>query len=613
MYDPSVRHSTAEFDYSPWSQLPAPEPRTYNPDPDFFYHNTVKHLIKDTVRLMSNGLHIDLDRVEELEATLDGQLAQVHADIAVNPLIIEFLKDQHKGLISEYIDDKRSKMRTIDYYIKPFKHSDMVHRSYFMHLFAQQQGIPIPSDTLPGSSISKWPTNLVKTFASTRPVLQRLINGTLTHPLIDKAMQLLAQHKCDLYNDKYLADIQALKVDPPTFNPNSSLQKQAFFDFYSIESDKTSKKTGLPSWERGEIERINKETADDNMRAFTQSLIDFSFAAIVRQNFIEAFYKYTVNDRLYGQYKLLGAKTGRYTSNSPNMLNAPSSKSRFAKPLKRCFIAPEGFVIAAIDYSALEDRVIANLTGDVNKTILQTDTSLDGHLFHAAIYFRKQFVEILGNLPHRELAIAAKAALDAGNKDIKKYRDLSKNVTFGASYGAYPPKIASTIKCSVEQATEIFNAYHNDMYPSITDYRENYVLPTTLEHGRIHLGLGFYIHSDDPKRDIRTLNNATAQFWSILTALTINKLHHLIDEAGLQNDIIVTSTIYDSIYMEVRDDPAIIQWLNDRIIPIMTTDFMENQTVPNDAQLELGLDWSNLHGIPHNATIDDITSVLEIL
>jgi len=316
-YQSTERHSTAEVAYSPHSLLPAPEPKTYNPDPDYFYHNVAKHLIKDSIRLMGNGLHIDLDRVEELEATLDGQLAQVHADIAVNPLIIEFLKDQHKGLISEYIDDKRSKMRTIDHYLKPFKHSDMVHRSYFMHLFAQQQGIPIPSDTLPGSTISKWPTNLVKTFASTRPVLQRLIDGTLVHPLIDQAMQLLAQHKCDLYNDKYLSAIAKPDVSFPVFNPNSSLQKQAFFDYYGIESDKMSKKTGLPSWERGEVERVNKETADDDLRAFTQSLIDFSFAAIVRQNFIEGFYRYTVEDRLYGQYKLLGAKTGRFTSSNP--------------------------------------------------------------------------------------------------------------------------------------------------------------------------------------------------------------------------------------------------------------------------------------------------------
>ena len=151
------------------------------------------------------------------------------------------------------------------------------------------------------------------------------------------------------------------------------------------------------------------------------------------------------------------------------------------------------------------------------------------------------------------------------------------------------------------------------MYPGITDYRENYVLPTAKQNGRIHLGLGFYLHTDDAARDIRSLNNATAQFWSILTALAINRLHKLIDDAGLQNDIQVTSTIYDSVYFEVTADPIIVKWLNDHIIPIMTADFMHNQTVHNEADLEIGLSWADLHKLPHNAPFSEIQSIMEQL
>ena len=147
------------------------------------------------------------------------------------------------------------------------------------------------------------------------------------------------------------------------------------------------------------------------------------------------------------------------------------------------------------------------------------------------------------------------------------------------------------------------------MYPGVTSYRENYVLVAAKEHGRVHLGLGFYINSDDPERDIRTLNNSTCQFWSILTALAINKLHQLIDDAGMEKDVIITSTIYDSIYLEIRDNPETIKWVNDRIVPIMEQDFMEEQIVHNSADLEIGPDWAELYTLPHNASIQQIREV----
>ena len=147
------------------------------------------------------------------------------------------------------------------------------------------------------------------------------------------------------------------------------------------------------------------------------------------------------------------------------------------------------------------------------------------------------------------------------------------------------------------------------MYPGVTDYRENYVLPFVRANGYIHTGLGFRLYSDSPDKDIRSLNNATCQFWSILTAFTINKLHQRIDAEDLGSDIKITSSIYDSIYGIVKDDPKTIKWLNDLIVPTMEKDFMEGQIVKNSVDLEIGPDWATLFKLPHNATIREIKEI----
>lgn len=176
--------------------------------------------------------------------------------------------------------------------------------------------------------------------------------------------------------------------------------------------------------------------------------------------------------------------------------------------------------------------------------------------------------------------------------------------------GAYPPKVAAALKISLEEAQAIFDNYHNVLYPSITEYRENYVLPTSKERGELHLGLGFTLKTDDADSDIRTLTNATCQFWSILTALTINRMHQLIDEKGYEDDVKVISTIYDSIYFEVTKDPVIVKWVNDNLIKTMLVDFMENQTIHNEAESEVGLDWADTIKLPNDASIELVTEIL---
>ena len=611
---------------NPIDLLPLPEPRNSDYPDGWFYEQVAKPLIKDTIRIMYNGLPIDLDKVKDLEVELDSILEGVQNTVNSNKYIQEFQKFKYPQVAAELKSEIESKMRPPEYYLKEFKPDHMTYRSYFMQVFIERHAedfydVVTPlEEVAPG--VPKWTVRDVKPYVDRFHELKQLIAKTISPnaPNALEAMRRFAADKSEVWNRSYLTQIADIKFSTvmTDFNPGSSKQLREFFDWLGVEPIEFSKDTGEPSWGREQIEELHRSEKDPDLIELYQAFIDRSFAAIVRQNFINAFFNYSVEHEdgvhyLHGNYRLLGAKTGRYTSDKPNMLNTPSTGSIYSKPIKRCFIAPPEFIVAGIDYAALEDRVVANITQDDNKLGLFLE-GLDGHSLSATYYYPDRVKALIGDFTdNKEASKKLKALVDSGNKEAKSVRQDAKPISFGLAYGAYPKKVASQVKIPIEEAQAIFDAYHNEMYPSITDFRENYVLPTASSEGRIHMGMGYYLRTDNADKAIRTLNNSQAQFWSTLTALTINKLHTAIDEAGYQDDIIITSTIYDSIYFIVREDPVIIKWLNDTIVPIMETDFIINQTVSNSADLEIGLDWSDIRTLSHNASLEEITRLLKEL
>lgn len=595
MSDTSVR---------PYQRLPMPMPCDFDPsddEPDYFYNNFVHHFIPDMLRMTTTGLNIDQKAVEELRTTIDKVLDSVTETLASSAVIAEYQEKRYPKLFAKYKEETLKSIRTVTDYTKPYNNKNIVHRTYLVNCYLEDN--EHNQDTK-----EKWTVKELKDYNLwiQSSFIDRVISNQIeaTNVYAVSAMVDLAEDKLELWNrPRYNKVEQGITVPP--FNPASSLNKKEFFEMVGSSVLSRSKDTGEASWGRKEIEVLLKETPEGDLKNVLQAFIDHSFSGIIKNNFLSAFDSYTIDDVLYGNIKLFGAKSFRNTSNSPNLLNMPSSGSIYAKPLKKCFIPPKGMLVYAIDYSALEDRVIANLSGDVNKLSVFTD-GIDGHSLAAIFYDPKEAENIVGKFKSiPEAAKKLKKMVDAEIEIAIKFRQKYKATSFGLAYGKFPDSDSGGI---ITQ--KIFDSYHKELYPQITKYRENYVLPYTKENGYIHLGLGCRLLSDNAETDIRTLNNATCQFWSILTLIAINELNYRIYKEGLEHSIQVTSTIYDSVYLNVENDSSVIKWLNDTLVEIMNVNYIKGEIVHNECVGEIGTDWSNLKRLNNNASIQDIKTLL---
>lgn len=106
-------------------------------------------------------------------------------------------------------------------------------------------------------------------------------------------------YESDKLTDGYKEYEKKLRIAERYHNPLPSLPKNKY------------------SWDRDNIEAILKSTTDQDEIEMLQALVDYSFGAIVKNNFIKAFYEYTIDGRLYGDLKLFGAKSFRLTSSNP--------------------------------------------------------------------------------------------------------------------------------------------------------------------------------------------------------------------------------------------------------------------------------------------------------
>ena len=155
------------------------------------------------------------------------------------------------------------------------------------------------------------------------------------------------------------------------------------------------------------------------------------------------------NGRLHTDFKQALTATGRLSSAEPNLQNIPI-RTKLGREMRRFFIAEDGYTLVDADYSQIELRLLAHISGDCT----MTTAFLEGEDIH-----RKTAAAVFG-IPEEFV-----------NDEMRK---RAKAVNFGIVYGISGFSLSKDIGTTVSEATKYIKNYLMN-YPSIDQYLDEVV------------------------------------------------------------------------------------------------------------------------------------------
>ncbi len=172
--------------------------------------------------------------------------------------------------------------------------------------------------------------------------------------------------------------------------------------------------------------------------------------------------------RIHTSYHQAGTATGRLSSSDPNLQNIPIRTAE-GRRVRQAFIAPQGHKLIAADYSQIELRIMAHLSGDKN-LLKAFELGQDVHRATAAEVFGVNLAQVTTD-----------------------QRRSAKAINFGLIYGMSAFGLAKQLNIGRKQAAEYIDLYF-ERYPGVQDYM-NQVRHSAAEKGYVetHFGRRLYL------------------------------------------------------------------------------------------------------------------------
>ncbi len=360
---------------------------------------------------------------------------------------------------------------------------------------------------------------------------------------------------------------QAYKLAGHPFNLNSPKQIQEIF--FSEMKLPVIKKT--PSGQPSTDEEVLETLAADY--PLPKTLLEYRGLAKLKSTYADKLPQMinTKTGRVHTSYSQATAVTGRLSSSDPNLQNIPVRTAE-GRRIREAFIAPQGSIIVSADYSQIELRIMAHLSGDEG-LLKAFAEDRDIHTATAS--------EVFG------------VALDEVSSDQRR---MAKVINFGLIYGMSAFGLASQLNLERSAAQAYIDRYFA-RYPGVADYMQR-----TREQARSAgfvetvFGRRLYlpeINSRNPARRQgaeRAAINAPMQGTAAdLIKLSMIAVQHWLDTENLQSKMIMQ--VHDELVLEVPERE--LELVKTRLPELMAG--VAQLKVPLKAEVGNGPNWEAAH------------------
>lgn len=402
------------------------------------------------------------------------------------------------------------------------------------------------------------------------PLVKVLVDMEFEGIKID--VDFLADYSKQLEKDAKKAEESVYKQAGVRFNLASPKQLgEVLFD--KLKLDPSAKKTKTGQYQTGE-DVLLKLAAKGN--SIVEDILTFRELTKLKSTYVDALPE-MINrktGRVHTSYGQAVAVTGRLQSNNPNLQNIPVRTDR-GKEIRKAFIPRDSkHVLLSADYSQIELRIVAAISGDKN----MCKAFKDGTDIHTA---------------------TAARVYNVGEKDVtKEMRYKAKSVNFGIIYGQGAFGLADNLGISRTEAKEIIDNYKKE-FPGIQKYMDD-TINFARENGYVETLMG-------RKRWLRDINSAnfTVRGFAERNAinspiqgtaadmikLAMQKVHTAMKKEKMQSKMLLQvhdELVFDALKSEAKE-------LKPLIIECMQSAMKLPHSVPVTAECGQGVNWLEAH------------------